>query len=92
MTLRDLEVLLNEIQNKIDLGLPMDASLFNEFQKKTKHYNLIYSNGINFIQDFFKYNNKFQNEYSEKIINLLGKNKFINNFFIKVANKGLVIN
>ena len=92
MTLRDLEVLLNEIQNKIDLGLSIDTSVLDEFQKKTKHYNLIYSSGVNFIQDFFKYDNKFQNKYSDKIINLLGKNKFINNFFVKVANRGLEIN
>ena len=92
MTLRDLEVLLNEIQNKIDLGLSIDASVLDEFQKKTKHYNLIYSTGVNFIQDFFKYDNKFQNVYSDKMINLLGKNKIINNFFVKVANKGLEIN
>ena len=92
MTLRDLEVLLNEIQNKIELGLSIDESVLDEFQKKTKHYNLIYSGGVNFIQDFFKYDNKFQNKYSDKIINLLGKNKFINNFFVKVANKGLAIN
>ena len=62
------------------------------FKKKTKHYNLIYSSGVNIIQDFFKYDNKFQNRYSDKIINLLGKNKFKNNFFIKVANRGLEIN
>ena len=92
MTLRDLEVLLNEIQNKIELGLSIDASVLDEFQKKTKHYNLIYSSGVNFIQDFFKYDNKFQNKYSDKIINLLGKNKSINNFFVEIANKGLEIN
>jgi len=91
MTLRDLEVLLNEIQNKIELGLSIDASVLDEFQKKTKHYNLIYSSGLNFIQDFFKFDNKFQNKYSDKIINLLGKNKFINNFFVKAANRGLEI-
>jgi len=88
MTLRDLDILLSEIQKKINLGLPLDASLLNEFQKKTKHYNLIYSSGINFLQDFFKYNSMSKNDYPEKIINLLGKNKFINNFFVKVANKG----
>ena len=91
MTLRDLRILLNELQNKIDLGLPIDSSLLNEFQKKTKHYNLIYANGMNFIQDFFKLNNKFQNDYSDKIISLLGKNKLINNFFLKVADKGFAI-
>ena len=80
-----------ELQNKIDLGLPIDISFLNEFQKKTKHYNLIYANGMNFIQDFFKLNNKFQNDYSDKIISLLGKNKLINNFFVKVADKGFAI-
>ena len=92
MTLRDLKILLNQIQNKIDLGLPLDSSLLNEFEKKTKHSNLIYSTGINFIQDFFKLDNKFKNNYSEKIINFVGKNNFINNLFIKVANRGITIN
>ena len=46
---------------------------------------------MNFIQDFFKLNNKFQNDYSDKIISLLGKNKLINNFFLKVADKGFAI-
>ena len=36
MTLRDLEILLNEIQNKIDLGLSIDSSILDEFQKKNK--------------------------------------------------------
>ena len=30
MTLRDLKVLLNEIQNKIDLGLSIDSSILDE--------------------------------------------------------------
>ena len=92
MTLRDLRVLLNEIQNNIDLGLALDNSIFDKFEKKTKHYNLIYSNGLNFIQEYFMLDNKFKNNYSDKLLNYIGKKKFINNLFIEAANKGFGIN
>ncbi len=92
MTLRDLDKLLEIIQKKIDLGLNFDSNIMVEFEKKVRHYNFIYSNGINFIQDFFEFDSKYKNNFSKKIINLIGQNKFINNFFMKVADRGININ
>ena len=33
MTIRDIKILNNIIKNKIDLGLPIDSSVNNEFEK-----------------------------------------------------------
>ena len=58
MTIRDIKILLEIIQNKIDLGLPINSSVNQEFQKNTKHRNFIFSNGIDFIYEFFNYESK----------------------------------
>ena len=43
MTLRDIKIFSKIIQNRIDLGLPLDHSIYSEFEKKTKHLNFIFS-------------------------------------------------
>ncbi len=91
MTLRDLDILLNLIQKQIDLGLHLDESINCEFEKKVKHFNFIYSNGINFLHDFFKFDSLYQSNFSHKILSLVNKNKTINNFFIRAANQGINI-
>ncbi len=68
MTLRDLDKLLEIIQKKINLGLNLDVDIILEFEKNVKHYNFIYSNGINFIQDFFQFDSKYENNFSKKNI------------------------
>ena len=60
MTIRDIKILLEIIQNKIDLGLPINSSVNQEFQKNTKHRNFIFSNGIDFIYEFFNYESKIK--------------------------------
>ena len=89
MTLRDLKKLSKIIQNKIDLGLNLDHSIYEEFQKETKHYNSVFSFGIDFIYEFFKFDNKYKNNFSNKILKLVGKNKIFNQLFSRYANKGL---
>ena len=42
MTIRDINILLEIIKNKIDLGLPLNSSVNQEFQKNTKHINFIF--------------------------------------------------
>ena len=91
MTLRDLKILLNIIQSKIILGLNLDQTIFVEFEKKVKPYNYIYSSGINFLQDFFKLDSKMKNNLSNKILHLISKNKIINDFFTRVADRGINI-
>ena len=42
MTLRDIKIFTDIIQKKIDLGLPLDLSVNEEFEKKSKHFNYIF--------------------------------------------------
>jgi len=49
MTIRDIEVLLEIIKKKVNLGLSLDSSVNVEFQNKIKHKNFIFSNGIDLI-------------------------------------------
>ena len=89
MTIRDIKVFINIIKNKIDLGLPIDSSVNNEFEKNLKHKNYIFSNSIDFVQEFFNFERKFNNNILSKSVKILGKNRFINKLFTKVADKGI---
>ena len=90
MTIRDIKILLEIIQNKIDLGLPINSSVNQEFQKNTKHKNFIFSNGIDFIYEFFKLESKVSSNILSKSIQLFGKNKIANNFFTNSADNGII--
>ena len=48
MTIRDIKILSQIIQNKIDLGMQLDISILSDFEKKTKNKNLIFSSGGRF--------------------------------------------
>jgi 2-octaprenyl-6-methoxyphenol hydroxylase len=86
MTLRDIRTLSKIINNRIDLGLELNYSIYEDFEKKTKHSNFIFSSGIDLIHEFFKSNSK----YSTKLLKIIGVNKIFNKIFYKYANKGLV--
>lgn len=92
MTLRDLKILSNIVKKNLDLGLNLNEMTAEEFEKKVKHYNFIYANSINLLQDFFKIDSKYQNSFSNKILKFIGSNKLVNNFFTKVADQGININ
>ena len=62
MTIRDTKILLEIIQNKIDLGLPINILLIKN-SKNTKHRNFIFSNGIDLIYEFFNYEGKLKNNF-----------------------------
>ena len=91
MRLRDIRVLSELIQNRIELGLPLDNSIFQDFEKKTKHLNYIFTSTVDFVYEFFKLDNKINNNYSKEIFNLIDKNNNLNRFFSQYANKGLVL-
>ena len=91
MILRDIKILLEIIDNKINLGLPLDISVLHDFEYKTKHLNYIFSTGVDFIYEFFKLESKIKNNIFSKTVKLIGKNKIANNFFKKIADKGIVI-
>ncbi len=91
MTIRDIKILLDIIKKKNSLGLSLDSSVNKEFEKMLKHKNLIFSNGIDVIHEFFNFERKTKNTFLSKTIQYLGKNQNINNIFTKVADKGITL-
>ena len=63
MTIRDINILMNIIKEKIDLGLPIDSSVNSQFENKLKHKNYIFLNGIDLIHEFFNFERKFDNSF-----------------------------
>jgi len=90
MTIRDTKILSEIIDKKIELGLGLDKSVLKEFENKTKHYNYLFVNSINFIYEFFKFDSKIDNNYSNKIFNLLENNTLFKKYSMNLADKGLI--
>ena len=90
MIIRDIKILENIIDQKLTLGLPLDKSIFKDFESKTKHLNFLFSSGIDIIHEFFKFENKIGNKYSEELIKYLGKNKLFNKYMPNIADRGLL--
>ena len=91
MTIRDIKLLTELIRLKLDNGLEIDSSICIDFEKKIKHKNFLFSNGIDFVYEFFHFESKFQNSLFSKSVQLLGKNKNINKFFTNFADNGMSI-
>ena len=89
MTLRDIKILLNIIKKRKELGLPMDYSINKEFEKKIRHKNFIFSNGIDLIYEFFSLESKLKSNSFSKSIKFIGKNPTLNKFFTYIADQGL---
>jgi 2-octaprenyl-6-methoxyphenol hydroxylase len=89
MTVRDLRILTKIIEDKIELGLQLDSSILNEFEKKTKDKNFVFSKAIDLIYESFNLDKKVQNKSFSKILRSIGKNKNLNNYFIKLADAGI---
>ena len=89
MTIRDIKILLKIIESKKKLGLPLDSSVNFEFEKKTRHKNFIFSNGVDLIYEFFNLERKTKNIFLSKSVQILGSNYSINKVFKKLANEGL---
>ena len=91
MTIRDIKLLLEIILSKISLGLPLDISVNNEFEKKLKHKNYIFSNGIDLVHEFFNFERKTNNRLLSRSVQLLNKNSSINKLFTKIADRGTLV-
>ena len=89
MTVRDIQKLLDIINNKIELGLALDQSVCSEFQNKTKSENFVFSEGIDLIYEYFNSENKIKNNLIDTSVRYIGKNKYINDYFKKIADVGL---
>jgi 2-octaprenyl-6-methoxyphenol hydroxylase len=90
MTIRDIKVLSQIIKKRLDLGLLIDSSVSLEFQKKIKHKNLIFSNGIDLIHEFFNIERKTKSNFLSKSVKFVGDQPSINRMFAKIADKGIL--
>ena len=91
MSIRDIKVLTDLIKFRVSNGLELDSSICREFEKKMKHKNFLFSNGIDFIYEIFNIESKINKDIISKSAKALGKNKYINSFFTKVADTGIII-
>jgi 2-octaprenyl-6-methoxyphenol hydroxylase len=89
MTLRDIKQLNKIITDRIDLGLAIDSSICFEFEKKLKHKNFLFSSGIDLIYEFFNFESKLKNNQLGKLVELIGKNKSLNDILITIADDGI---
>jgi len=90
MTIRDIKVLTEIIKKRLDVGLLLDSSVNLEFQKKIKHKNLIFSNGIDLIHEFFNLERKTKTNILSKSVKLIGNQPSINRIFTKIADRGVL--
>ena len=91
MTIRDIKILFDLINFRINNGFELDRSICRDFEKKTKHRNYLFSSGIYFVYEFFNKKIKINNNVLSKSIQTIGKNKFLIKSFEKIANNGLEI-
>ena len=91
MTLRDIKVLTELIQQRISNGLDLNSSVCSDFQKEIKHKNYLFSSGVDFIYEFFNFERRFKNQLLSNSIKFLGKNKIFNRTIKKIADIGITI-
>ncbi len=89
MSIRDVKLLMELIQYRLNLGLELDLSICKDFQERIKHKNFFFSNSIDFIYEFFNFESKIDNSFLAKSVQSLGKNKSLNKFFTRFADIGI---
>jgi 2-octaprenyl-6-methoxyphenol hydroxylase len=62
----------------------------SEFQEKIKHKNLIFSNGVDLIHEFFNIERKIRTNFLSKSVKFIGAHPSINRIFTKIADKGIL--
>ena len=90
MTIRDIKILLEIVKKKLDVGLTIDSSVNIEFQKKIRHKNFIFSNGIDLIHEFFSIESKMKTSLISKSVKLINNYPPINKMFAKIADRGVL--
>ena len=90
MSIRDIKEISKLIKQRLDHGLDLDHSICSDFEKNCKHKNYLFSNGIDFIHEFFNFENKIKNNLFSKSVKFFGKNKITNDIFKNIADKGIV--
>ena len=59
--------------------------------KNSQDKNYLFSTGIDWIYEFFNLESRINSNLLNKSVNIIGKNKIINNLFKKIADNGLRI-
>tara|TARA_B100001769_G_C21596025_1_gene335959 strand:- start:201 stop:536 length:336 start_codon:yes stop_codon:yes gene_type:complete len=90
MSVRDIKEIVRLIKIRIDLGLDLDNSICIDFEKNTRHKNYIFSNGIDFVYEYFNFENKLNNSFLSKTAKQFGRNKLLNEYFKKFADNGIM--
>ena len=62
-----------------------------EFEKILKHKNVIFSNGVDFVYEFFNFERKINSNLISRSVQFLVKNPNLNKLFTKIADKGTLI-
>ena len=89
MSLRDIKLLSSLIDEKMALGLDLDFSICQEFEKKSQDKNYIFSTGIDWIYELFNLESKINFNLLNDSINLVGNNKIVNKFLKSFADSGI---
>ncbi len=89
MSLRDIKLLSDLIDKKINLGLDLDSSICQEFQKKSQDKNFIFLSGIDWIYELFNLESRINSSLLNKSINFIGNNRVVNTFLKKFADHGI---
>jgi len=89
MSLRDIKLLSDLIDENINLGLDLDTSICKKFQKKSQDKNFIFSSGVDWVYELFNLENKINSNILNKSINIIGNNKAVNLFLKKFADNGI---
>ena len=62
MIIRDIKILSEIIDKKINLGLELDLSILTEFEKETRIKNFLFSNSIDFIYKNLSFDKKLRSK------------------------------
>ena len=90
MTLRDTKILSKLIQENLDLGINLDTIL-DKFEINRKNSNFVFAMGVDFVHEFFKFNNKYNMKSIDNLFKLMNKNLYIKKKIENFANKGFII-
>ena len=90
MTIRDVKIFIQIVKKRINLGLPLDHSVNEEFEKKSRHINYLFSTGIDFVYEFFNLERKLNNNILSKSVKIIALNPTINKTFKRIADKGML--
>ena len=91
MTIRDIKIISEIVNDRISLGLPIDISVAKDFQISSKHLNYLYGKAIDGIYEFFRLDNNINNSISKPVFRILNKNSLFKKYSNILSDKGLNI-